>query len=101
MKQRKSIKVSKEKAIIIASNHNNIPIQKAKAYTDSELRESIKASQPKARILIPSTPKHKRNQISITSSYIYKAYINTYTYNHQSYKAFRIGLYLRGLLFMC
>lgn len=33
--------------------------------------------------------------------YIYKAYINTYTYNHQSYKAFRIGLYLRGLLFMC
>lgn len=58
MKQRKSIKVSKEKAIIIASNHNNI-------------------------------------------LYIYKAYINTYTYNHQSYKAFRIGLYLRGLLFMC
>lgn len=38
MKQRKSIKVSKEKAIIIASNHNNIPIQKAKEYTDSELR---------------------------------------------------------------
>lgn len=41
MKQRKSIKVSKEKAIIIASNHNNIPIQKAKAYTDSELREVL------------------------------------------------------------
>lgn len=40
MKQRKSIKVSKEKAIIIASNHNNI--QKAKAYTDSELREVLR-----------------------------------------------------------
>lgn len=42
MKQRKSIKISKEKAIIIASNHNNIPIQKAKAYTDSELREVLR-----------------------------------------------------------
>lgn len=42
MKQRKSIKVSKEKAIIIASNHNNIPIQKAKAYTDSELRKVLR-----------------------------------------------------------
>lgn len=41
MKQRKSIKVSKEKAIIIASNHN-IPIQKAKEYTDSELREVLR-----------------------------------------------------------
>lgn len=70
MKQRKTIKVSKEKAIIIASNHNNIPIQKAKAYTDSELREVLRHPNPKARILIPSTPKHKRNQISITSSYI-------------------------------
>lgn len=42
MKQRKSIKVSKEKAIIIASNHNNIPIEKAKEYTDSELREVLR-----------------------------------------------------------
>lgn len=40
--QRKSIKVSKEKAIIIASNHNNIPIEKAKEYTDSELREVLR-----------------------------------------------------------
>lgn len=36
------VQVSKEKAIIIASNHNNIPIQKAKAYTDSELREVLR-----------------------------------------------------------
>lgn len=61
MKQRKTIKVSKEKAIIIASNHNNIPIQKAKAYTDSELRGSIKASKPEARILIPNQPQPKKN----------------------------------------
>lgn len=55
MKQRKSIKVSKEKAIIIASNHNNIPIQKAKEYTDSELREVLRHLNLKTRILIPST----------------------------------------------
>lgn len=42
MKQRKTIKVSKDRAIIIASNHNNIPIQKAKEYTDSELREVLR-----------------------------------------------------------
>lgn len=41
MKQRKPIKVSKDKAIIIALNHN-IPIQKAKEYTDSELREVLR-----------------------------------------------------------
>lgn len=29
------------------------------------------------------------------------AYINTYTYNHQSYKAFKVGFYLRSLLFVC
>lgn len=38
----KTIKVSKDKAIIIASNHNNIPIEKAKEYTDSELREVLR-----------------------------------------------------------
>lgn len=40
--EEKPIKVSKDKAIIIASNHNNIPIEKAKAYTDSELREVLR-----------------------------------------------------------
>lgn len=40
--KRKPKTISKEKAIIIASNHNNIPIQKAKAYTDSELREVLR-----------------------------------------------------------
>lgn len=42
MKQRKTIKLSKDRAIIIASNHNNIPIEKAKEYTDSELREVLR-----------------------------------------------------------
>lgn len=38
----KTIKVSRERAIIIASNHNNIPLEKAKSYTDSELREVLR-----------------------------------------------------------
>lgn len=42
MKPKKSITISKEKAIVIASNHNNIPIEKAKAYTNSELREVLR-----------------------------------------------------------
>lgn len=42
MKTMKTIKVSREKAIIIASNHNNIPLEKAKTYTDSELREVLR-----------------------------------------------------------
>jgi hypothetical protein len=38
----KTFKVSRERAIIIASNHNNIPLEKAKSYTDSELREVLR-----------------------------------------------------------
>lgn len=38
----KTIKVSREKAIIIASNHNNIPLEKVKSHTDSELREVLR-----------------------------------------------------------
>lgn len=38
----KTIKVSRERAIIIAPNHNNIPLEKAKSYTDSELREVLR-----------------------------------------------------------
>lgn len=37
----KTFKVSRERAIIIASNHN-IPLEKAKSYTDSELREVLR-----------------------------------------------------------
>lgn len=46
----KTIKVSRERAIIIASNHNNIPLEKAKSYTDSELREVLR-HHPQNRIL--------------------------------------------------
>ena len=42
MNKEKTIKVSKDRAIIIASNHNNIPIQKAREYTDSELKEVLR-----------------------------------------------------------
>lgn len=50
----------------------------------------------------PTTPKtQKKSNIHNIILYIYKAYINTYTYNHQSYKAFKVGFYLRGLLFVC
>jgi hypothetical protein len=42
MKKPRKIKISRDMAIIIASNHNNIPIQKAKEYTDSELREVLR-----------------------------------------------------------
>lgn len=40
--KKNQLRYQKAKAIIIASNHNNIPIQKAKAYTDSELREVLR-----------------------------------------------------------
>ena len=37
--ERKPKTISEEKAIAIASNHNHIPIQITKGYTESELRE--------------------------------------------------------------
>lgn len=37
----KTIKVSRERANH-NSNHNNIPLEKAKSYTDSELREVLR-----------------------------------------------------------
>lgn len=38
----KTFKISREKAIKIASNHNNIPLEKAKSHTDSKLREVLR-----------------------------------------------------------
>ena len=40
--KRKPKTISKEKAIVITSNHNNLPIQIAKGYTESELREVLR-----------------------------------------------------------
>lgn len=45
--KRKPKTISKEKAIVIASNHNHIPIQIAKGYTESELREVLRHLNPK------------------------------------------------------
>lgn len=44
----KVYKVSKERAIEIASNHNCVPIEVARNYTDSELREVLRQLKLKA-----------------------------------------------------
>lgn len=41
-------KVSKERAIRIAANHNCVPLEVAKKYTDSELREVLRNLKLKA-----------------------------------------------------
>lgn len=38
----KVYKVSKERAIQLASNHNCVPVEVAQNYTDSELREVLR-----------------------------------------------------------
>lgn len=77
----KTIKVSREKAIIIASNHNNIPLEKAKTYTDSELKEVLRHLNLKPGFY-PNlrTSKNKRplNQIPQPPQNKYK-YKNQYT----------------------
>ena len=40
--KRKPIKISKERAIIIAMNHNCVSKEIAERYTDSELKEVLK-----------------------------------------------------------
>lgn len=54
----KTFKVSRERAIIIASNHNNISLEKAKSHTDSELREVLRHLNLKTWILNHSTVIH-------------------------------------------
>lgn len=41
-------KVSKERAFRIAANHNCVPLEVAKKYTDSELREVLRQLKLKA-----------------------------------------------------
>lgn len=38
----KQITISREKAITLVANHNNIPLDIAKKYTDSEIKEVLK-----------------------------------------------------------
>lgn len=40
---RKQFKVSREKAVVIAANHNCVSLETAKQYTDSELKEVLRA----------------------------------------------------------
>ncbi len=46
----KVLKVSKERAIQIAANHNCVPVEVAKGYTDSELREVLRHLKLKANL---------------------------------------------------
>ena len=41
-------KVSKQRAIQIAADHNRVPLEVAKKYTDSELREVLRQLKLKA-----------------------------------------------------
>lgn len=50
--KRKPKTISKEKAIVIASNHNHIPNPNRKGIYRIRTKGSIKASEPKARLLI-------------------------------------------------
>lgn len=40
--KRRTIKISRDRAIRIASDHNCVPIEVARNYTDSELREVLR-----------------------------------------------------------
>jgi len=44
----KSFKVNRKKAIVIAANHNVVPIEVAAKYTDSELKEVLRQLKLKA-----------------------------------------------------
>lgn len=83
----KTIKVSRERAIIIASNHNNIPLEKAKSYTDSELREVLRHLNLKTRILNHSTvihhPQNKYNHKKASNQIKDPNHLKAITNNHQ------------------
>ena len=40
---RKQFKVSRERAVVIAANHNCVDIETAKKYTDGELKEILRS----------------------------------------------------------
>lgn len=81
----KTIKVSRERAIIIASNHNNIPLEKAKSYTDSELREVLR-HHPQTWILNHSTvihhPQNKYNHKKASNQIKDPNHLKAITNNH-------------------
>lgn len=82
----KTIKVSRERAIIIASNHNNIPLEKAKSYTDRTKR-GTKTSEPQTRILNHSTvihhPQNKYNHKKVSNQIKDPNHLKAITNTHQ------------------
>ena len=82
----KTIKVSRERAIIIASNHNNIPLEKAKSYTDSELRDVLR-HHPQNWILNHSIvihhPQNKYNHKKASNQIKDPNHLKAITNNHQ------------------
>lgn len=46
--KRRAIKITRERAIQIAANHNCVSIEMAQNYTDSELREVLRQLKLKA-----------------------------------------------------
>lgn len=71
----------------ITSNHNNIPLEKAKSYTDSELREVLRHLNLKTRILnlnsnTPS-PKNKYNHKKASNQIKDPNHLKAITNTHQ------------------
>lgn len=57
--KRKPKTISKEKALVIASNHNHIPNPNHKGIYRIRTKGSIKASEPKASLIQPTPNKNK------------------------------------------
>lgn len=55
----KQITISRDKAITLVANHNNIPLDIAKKYTDSEIKEVLKTNIQN-QITPPPQPKTKK-----------------------------------------
>lgn len=87
----KTIKVSRERAIIIASNHNNIPLEKAKSYTDSELREVLRHLNlfSKSHLVIHH-PQNKYNHKKASNQIKDPNHLKAITNNHQPQKQRKI-----------
>lgn len=60
--KRKPKTISKEKALVIASNPNHIPIQITKGYTESELRGVLRHLNLKPGFQYPPPPPPNKNK---------------------------------------
>lgn len=64
----KQITISRDKAITLVANHNNIPLDIAKKYTDSEIKEVLKNKYPKPNN--PTTPTQNKENHQRTKALI-------------------------------